>query len=424
MKTVIHPQKNATVKIDLPCSKSLAHRYIICACLAKGHSTITNITLNQDILATIEVLRHLGAKITIEGDRVDIDGIECWHYDHEILDCHESGSTLRFMIPLCALISEDVVLSGSKRLLERPQTVYEELFAKQGIKFERDQQKLIVGRGLTSGTYVVDGNISSQFITGLLLALSLLPEDSELIIKPPFASSSYVELTIDVMARFGAKISYVNDHQLHIKGNQGFIGGNHQVEADYSQLAFFAALGTLNNGIKVGRFALDSKQGDKAIIAILQKMGAKITFNDGYYEFYPSCLHGTIIDLEDCPDLGPMLFALSTQAQGQTIFINAKRLRIKESDRIQAMEEELRKLGCEISSSEDTVYVSYQPKIKPLAALDGHNDHRIVMALSILATIAQDDVWIIGSQAIAKSYPRFFEDLASAKIKVEHHEDN
>lgn len=226
------------------------------------------------------------------------------------------------------------------------------------------------------------------------------------------------------MTKFGAKISYVDAHHLHIQGNQRFIGGNHQVEADYSQLAFFAALGTLNNGIKVGRFALESKQGDKAIIAILQKMGAKIIFNDGYYEFYPSSLQGTTIDLEDCPDLGPMLFALSTQAQGQTTFINAKRLRIKESDRIRAMEEELRKLGCEISSSEDTVYVRYHPNLKPLAELDGHNDHRIVMALSILATIAQDDVAIVGSQAIAKSYPHFFEDLASAKIKVEHHEDN
>ena len=423
MKTIIHPGKNKNVTIELPCSKSLAHRYIICACLASGRSNIYNITYNQDILSTIEIMRHFNAKIIDKNDYLEIDGITKLKYDHEILDCHESGSTLRFMIPLCALIEEDVYLTGTSRLLERPQSVYEELFNKQHVKFIHNNDSIIVGSYLQSGTIEVDGNISSQFITGLLLALSLLKNDSTIVIKPPFASKPYVDLTIDVMNSFGIKVNYVDDYKLYIKGGQKFVGGNHLIEADYSQLAFFAALGVLNNGIRVGSFNKDSKQGDKVIVDILKDMGADIEKDGNYYLFKPSELSATTIDLENCPDLGPMLFALSTQAKGTTKFINAKRLRIKESDRIQAMEDELRKLGVDIYSNENEVYVNYQPNIVAKDVLNGHNDHRIVMALSILATIAKNDVVIEGSQAIAKSYPRFFDDLSLAKIEVKHYDN-
>ena len=423
MKTIIHPSKNEQAIIELPCSKSLAHRYIICACLASGHSTISNITYNQDILSTIEVMRHLNANIIIKDDCLEIDGITKLEYDKKILDCHESGSTLRFMIPLCALIEEDVYLTGTSRLLERPQSVYEELFAKQNVKFLHNKDSIVVGSYLQSGNIEVDGNISSQFITGLLLALSLLENDSIITIRPPFASKPYVDLTIEVMHKFNVNINYIDDNKIYIKGGQQFIAGNHMVEADYSQLAFFGALGVLNNGIKVGSFKEDSKQGDKVIIDILKKMGANIYKEGNYYLFKPSELYSTTIDLENCPDLGPMLFALSTQAKGTTKFIHAKRLRIKESDRIQAMEKELRKLGVDIYSNEDEVYVNYQPNIVAKDILDGHNDHRIVMALSILATIAKNDITIEGSQAIAKSYPRFFDDLSLARIEVKHYDN-
>ncbi|MCI5773986.1 MAG: 3-phosphoshikimate 1-carboxyvinyltransferase, partial [Erysipelotrichaceae bacterium] len=299
MDTTIYPQKNQDIRLDLPCSKSLAHRYIIASCLAQEKSTIGNITLNQDIEATIETMRHLGAKITYNDHCLEIEGITSWQYDGCELDCHESGSTLRFLIPLCTLIAEDVCLTGTLRLLARPQDVYEKLFAENNVKFVKEKDKLIVGHGLKGGHYRLDGNISSQFITGLLFVLPLLKEDSYLEIIEPFASRSYVDLTMQVLQQFNVDVAYVDHNHIKIKGNQRYQAGNHLVEADYSQLAFFAALGILNNGLEVGCFDEASKQGDKAVIDILRKMGADIHFAKGYYHFKPSQLQGCQIDLED-----------------------------------------------------------------------------------------------------------------------------
>lgn len=419
MRARITPAKIDSGNITIPPSKSLAHRAIICACLAPGRSVISNIDYSVDIRATIEGMRHLGASIKEDKDTLFIDGIETFQYDGDVVNCHESGSTLRFFLPLFSLTGKRATFSGSKRLIERPQNVYEILFQEQGIDFVRTYPNIIIDGRLKPGELTLKGNVSSQFITGLLFALPLLEADSKIHIEPPFESRSYVDLTIQMLKRFQIIVEYEDAYTLAIKGNQQYQPTDVLVEGDYSQLVFWASLGVLNHSVETHGLDLHSLQGDKKTIDIFQSMNAGIKVLDDGYQFCPGTLNGTVIDLNDCPDLGPMLFALATQANGKTTFQNAGRLRIKESDRIKAMETELKKLGCSISSTFGTVTITGPVKLQGNVTLHGHNDHRIVMALSILATIADEPITIDDAQAISKSYPGFFKDLASCGIFIE-----
>ena len=419
MRARITPAKIDSGNITIPPSKSLAHRAIICACLAPGRSVISNIDYSVDIRATIEGMRHLGASIKEYKDTLFIDGIETFQYDGDVVNCHESGSTLRFFLPLFSLTGKRATFSGSKRLIERPQNVYEMLFQEQGIDFVRTYPNIIIDGRLKPGELTLKGNVSSQFITGLLFALPLLEADSKIHIEPPFESRSYVDLTIQMLKRFQIIVEYEDAYTLAIKGNQQYQPTDVLVEGDYSQLVFWASLGVLNHSVETHGLDLHSLQGDKKTIDIFQSMNAGIKVLDDGYQFCPGTLNGTVIDLNDCPDLGPMLFALATQANGKTTFQNAGRLRIKESDRIKAMETELKKLGCSISSTFGTVTITGPVKLQGNVTLHGHNDHRIVMALSILATIADEPITIDDAQAISKSYPGFFKDLASCGIFIE-----
>ena len=419
MRARITPAKIDSGNITIPPSKSLAHRAIICACLAPGRSVISNIDYSVDIRATIEGMRHLGASIKEDKDTLFIDGIETFQYDGDVVNCHESGSTLRFFLPLFSLTGKRATFSGSKRLIERPQNVYEMLFQEQGIDFVRTYPNIIIDGRLKPGELTLKGNVSSQFITGLLFALPLLEADSKIHIEPPFESRSYVDLTIQMLKRFQIIVEYEDAYTLAIKGNQQYQPTDGLVEGDYSQLVFWASLGVLNHSVETHGLDLHSLQGDKKTIDIFQSMNAGIKVLDDGYQFCPGTLNGTVIDLNDCPDLGPMLFALATQANGKTTFQNAGRLRIKESDRIEAMETELKKLGCSISSTFGTVTITGPVKLQGNVTLHGHNDHRIVMALSILATIADEPITIDDAQAISKSYPGFFKDLASCGIFIE-----
>ena len=419
MRARITPAKIDSGNITIPPSKSLAHRAIICACLAPGRSVISNIDYSVDIRATIEGMRHLGASIKEDKDTLFIDGIETFQYDGDVVNCHESGSTLRFFLPLFSLTGKRATFSGSKRLIERPQNVYEMLFQEQGIDFVRTYPNIIIDGRLKPGELTLKGNVSSQFITGLLFAIPLLEADSKIHIEPPFESRSYVDLTIQMLKRFQIIVEYEDAYTLAIKGNQQYQPTDVLVEGDYSQLVFWASLGVLNHSVETHGLDLHSLQGDKKTIDIFQSMNAGIKVLDDGYQFCPGTLNGTVIDLNDCPDLGPMLFALATQANGKTTFQNAGRLRIKESDRIEAMETELKKLGCSISSTFGTVTITGPVKLQGNVTLHGHNDHRIVMALSILATIADEPITIDDAQAISKSYPGFFKDLASCGIFIE-----
>jgi len=406
--------------IRVPSSKSDAHRAIISASLAQGQtSLIKGVDFNDDILATIEAMKAFGANIEIEGNSVKVKGASLSLKDELYFDAKESGSTLRFLIPLFAHFSKKTIVTGSKRLLERPLDVYLELM-KDGILLKNDN--LILDYKFKGNNFVISGNISSQFISGLLFLLPLLKEDSIIEILPPFESKSYVLMTISTLKKFGINIK-MEDNKIFIHGNQEYKACSYEVEGDFSQAAFFIVLGSLNNDLVIKGLNKDSLQGDKVIIDILRSMGAQIEFSEERVLVKKSKLNGTIIDIADCPDLGPILMVVASFSQGETRLINAGRLRLKESDRVSSMEKELRKFGVDIYSNNDEVIIKGCSNfIISNEIINSHNDHRIAMSLSILMTSLNDGHIILdNAQCINKSYPNFYKDLNSINGKVGEH---
>lgn len=416
---------HSTVKegafISLPSSKSLSHRALITAALATGVSKIDGVAISKDIEATMRAMSALGASFTVNGNTITVKGAGSLLKSDGVVDCGESGSTLRFLIPLFALLEKETVFTGHGKLMERPQSVYEELFEKQGLQFEKDGSFLKLKGPLHGGYFSLPGDVSSQFFSGLLFALPLCKEDSVIEILAPFESSSYVNLTIEALRKAGVQAT-LKDNILHIPGNQTYHSFETTVEGDDSQMAFYAEMALIHQAeVEVGNVSHDSMQGDHIIIDFACQSGAKVIETEKGYLFAGG--HGKAItaDLSNCPDLGPALFALATQLEGTSVFTGCGRLRIKESDRIACMEEELRKLGCDISSKGDQVTVKGKTELNRNVILHGHNDHRIVMALAVLASIS-DGCIIEDGQAVSKSYPHFFDDFRACGMECECHD--
>ncbi len=418
MKVKVYP---STVKgsVTIPPSKSMSHRAIIAASLAKGKSVISNVAYSDDIKITIAGMQQLGATITCLEDSVIIEGVQSFSslQNNEVF-CKESGSTLRFFIPIFSLCDTTISFTGENRLLKRPQKIYEDMFLAQSIPYTQDDNKIEIGGSLKPGAYELDGNVSSQFISGLLFALPLLSQDSTITIKEPYESRSYVDLTLQILQLYGVEATYTSSNTLYVKGNQTYTPYDYRIEGDYSQLGFFACLGAINNDIDCVGLTHDSKQGDKQIIEILQNAGANIEYIENGYRIHKSNLIKNSIDLQNCPDLGPILSVMGTFTE-ETHIYNAARLRYKESDRIAAMESELKKLGVDIHSNENEMWIRATALQTSDLPLSGHKDHRIVMSLSVLATTLDKAVIIDEAQYINKSYPTFFEDLQSLGVKVD-----
>lgn len=421
MKVRIHPASWQEVPcVQIPPSKSLAHRAILCASLSNGKSTLRNVAYSDDILATISGMCQLGARIETLKDSVTIEGTANYQAPHStVVDCKESGSTLRFFIPVFTLGGQPVTFLGRNRLLKRPQGVYETIYRERGLRFEQSQQAITVQGSLTPGTYEMDGNISSQFISGLLFALPLLDGDSTIQIRPPFESKSYVELTLQTLELFGVNASFTGPNTLFIPGNQAYRPCDSTVEGDFSQMAFFAVLGAVHGTLECTGMRADSRQGDKVILDLVKRAGAHIETLPQGYRIFQSELSGTQIDLADCPDLGPILMVLAMYAKGETKIVNAGRLRYKESDRISAMETELRKFGVDIQTTQEEIVIRGKDSYCCTEEIDGHTDHRIVMSMAVAGICSGHPVTIRGAECIDKSYPGFFEDLEGLGIRVE-----
>ncbi len=403
---------NVTIKPSVACgeifappSKSCAHRLLICAALAKGKSVIEYIGTNDDIIATISCLKELGAKIEIEGNKAVVYGIENNSKKENVnLFCNESGSTLRFLIPLSLVLSKTASFRGSERLLERPQSVYEELFSNMDCYLKKDGKTLVAGGELKSGTYKIRGDVSSQFMTGLLFALPLLDGDSEIILTTPLQSAPYVDITIDVLSKFGVEIKK-DSNGFYIKGNQGFSPQNLSVEGDWSNSAFLEAFNLIDGNVTLRGMNEESYQGDRV-----------------FRKFFSELKNGTpTLDIEDCPDLGPVLISCAVLCNGATL-TGTKRLKIKESDRGVAMQTELSKFGVDIIVKEDEIIIP-ETKIKaPKEILNCHNDHRIAMSLAILCSKVGGI--LENAQCVNKSYPEFFDDIKTLGIQCEVKGDN
>ena len=387
-------------RVSAPPSKSMAHRLLICAALSEGESIIHGMSDCEDVRATLDCLSSLGVPFEKTGDTVRLKGIDATKASASApLHCRESGSTLRFFVPLCLLSGNNIMLTGAPGLLKRPMGVYASLAKEKGFTFAEDGKSVMVKGPLTAGEYRVAGNVSSQFISGLLFALPLVKGDSTVNIIPPVESRSYIELTLSALREFGVSVVWKDDYTLYIKGSQKYKATEMTVEGDYSGAAFFAAMNELGSEINIGGLREDSLQGDKV-----------------YSRYFEMLRKGTpTIHIGNCPDLGPVLFAIAAAKNGG-IFTGTARLKIKESDRAAAMAAELQKFGVSVTIHEDAVVVYPLDFHKPDAPLLGHNDHRIVMALAVLLT--QTGGTIEGAEAVAKSFPTFFEDISSLGIGV------
>lgn len=400
MKAVFKPCR-LKGKINAPPSKSMAHRYLIGAALSKEECVISGIRYSEDILATIDCLKALGTGIHTGNDTVTVNSKDFIKPTDAVLNCRESGSTLRFFIPLALCTGKKITLQGSKRLFERPLDVYEKLCLDNGFEFSKRKDSVTVCGNLRNGQYKINGNISSQFITGLIFALVYLGEDSSIQIIPPFESRSYINLTISALKSFGADIEFEDEYNISIKKSKlhSFSGS---VEGDYSNAAFLDAFNFLGSDVEIENLNTDSLQGDKI-----------------YKEYFNKIEKGIpVLDISDCPDLGPVLIALAALKNG-AILTGTDRLKAKESDRGQAMHEELQKLGGGLIFGENSITVPKHDFKNKGTVLDGHNDHRIVMALSLI--LSECGGIIDGAEAVRKSYPLFFEDIKNlgAQVKTE-----
>ena len=422
MQITIQPDRNIDGIIMAPPSKSMAHRAVLCAALAKGTSHIRNLEFSKDIAATLAAAGQLCARVTTGGNDAIVEGLGRFLPVEAPVDCCESGSTLRFLIPLASLTGQEVTFVGRGRLMERPQSVYEALYREQGLRFVQSPSGLTVEGALSSGDYTLAGNVSSQFISGLLFALPLLGGTSTLHLLRPVESRSYIDMTRSVQAAFGVTSRWVDETTLEIPGGQAYRPCDYTVEGDYSQAAFPAVLGAVTGGVTLTGLAEPTLQGDAAILDILRRCGAKFTRTEAGLVFEQAPLHGVDIDLADCPDLGPVLMVLGLLCEGTTVIRNAERLRIKESDRIAAMEAELRACGGVLSSEGGTITVQgCKPRLHaPETPLSGHNDHRVVMSLTVLALAADIPLAINEAEAVQKSWPHFFDALKPLGVEVHY----
>lgn len=400
--------------VTVPPSKSMAHRALLCAGLAAGETRIQGILPSQDMEATCRALTALGASIARQGSLARVQGVAGRPKAPQgPVDCGESGSTLRFLIPAFALASAPARLTGRGRLPQRPLGPYGAIFHGQGLPFAQDETGVSFQGPLAPGDYTLPGDVSSQFISGLLFALPLLPGDSHIRIQPPFESRGYVNMTLQVMDAFGVQAAFLDGLTLRVPGNQRFTApaAPFLVEGDDSQAAFFLTLDAILGDVSVAGLSLRSIQGDRVMGEILARCGHV----PGQP---PRPLAPFVADLGDCPDLGPILMTLGLFCQGESRLLNAGRLRLKESDRGTAMAQELSKLGGQASLAGDEIRIR-QSRLRPGPALSSHGDHRIAMALAVAALGARIPADIQGAEAVEKSYPDFWKDLAAIGARVE-----
>ena len=391
--------------VDIPASKSVAHRLIIAAALAEGESVITNVYPSKDILATIGAVKALGADVALEGDTARIRGIKEPPAE-AVIDCCESGSTLRFVIPIAAALGVKAEFFGRANLPNRPITPFLEELPDHGAAFDyHNTMPFTVSGRLTAGEYRMGGDISSQFITGLLLALSAVPGESRITLTSRLESRPYVDITVDCLRKFGCEVEEDKDGYT-VRGGR-LKACDLRVEGDWSQAAFFEVANALGSSVTINGLNVNSYQGDKIILEICRE----IVYNKN------SVLKCFEQDCSDIPDLVPVLAVLGCFCEGESRLTGAGRLRIKECDRLAAMEKNLNLLGGQVTSTEDSLIIKGvgSGNLKGGVTVETFSDHRIAMAMAIASTRCDKPVRVSGAECVSKSYPGFWEDYERLK---------
>ena len=414
MKATVSASKKLEGKVQAIASKSVAHRYLIAAALADREVFIHCHSVSEDILATANCMRAMGAEIVRKDNGFLVTPIDRQKIDSSLkqLPCNESGSTIRFLIPVVAALGLNGEFLKKGSLVSRPLKPLDEEMAKKGAPLEEKEGGIVAVKGkLEPGIYTLPGNVSSQYITGLLFALPLLQGDSEIHITTPLQSEDYVKITLDTLKAFSISVTY-EKNCFYIPGKQVYtVKSEPSVEGDWSNAAFFMTAAAIGKSqITYTNLKENSLQGDKAVVSILEKMGTQIERQDDAYHVSGQSLVATEIDAKPIPDLVPILALAAAVAKGETVIRNAERLRIKESDRLKTVHETLSTLGADIEETQDGLIIRGKEKLKG-GTVSSFNDHRIAMMAAIAATVCEEDVVILDAQAVNKSYPGFYEDL-------------
>lgn len=427
MKIKIKPG-NLKGTIEIPPSKSYSHRAVIAAALAESEkkSKIDNLKFSVDITTTTDIMENWGAEIERFESALDIVGNSGKVVPRDkYVQCNESGSTIRFLIPIGITRENELIFDGKGKLVDRPLDSYYKIFKEQGLKYETTGGKLplTVNGKLKPANYEIDGNISSQFITGLLYALPLLEGDSKLIINKNLESKGYVDLTLEILKLAGIEIVNNDYKSFDIRGNQTYKPFDYTVEGDYSQVAFWIVAGIISanrdNEVKCLHVNKNSLQGDREIIEIVTRMGANLEIFDDYVIVKPSKTKGTIIDISQCPDIGPILTVLAALSEGETRIINGERLRIKESDRITSIKTELNKLGGNVAEEGDSLIIQGVDGFTGGVTVSAWNDHRIAMSLAVASTRCEEEIILEEAESVRKSYPHFWDDFVKMGGEIE-----
>lgn len=406
---VISPKKLCGI-VTVPPSKSELHRVIICAALSKGTSTIYPVELSNDVLATVNAVKALGASAKFIDGKLVVNGNNTFKSKDISINCDESASTLRFLIPISSLSGTEVTFLGSDSLSKRPIDTYLNVLPKQGVSIKLLEEKafpLKVKGKIKPGKIELPGNISSQFISGLLLVLPLLNSDSEIILTTPLESSGYVDLTLDVMKSFSVEVRKTKTG-FFIRGSQNYKAREYKIEGDWSSAAFWILAGALGGNIEIKGLSLNSKQPDKSILSVVSRFGGNISFIDDVLKVSGGNLKATEVYSAQFPDLVPVLAILGARSMGLTRIWGASRLKFKESNRLDAMYNCLKKINVNIEKTDDGLLISGGNQFKG-SRLDCFEDHRIVMAMAIAGTVSDGKTVLKDAQSIRKSYPEFFD---------------
>ena len=398
--------------IAAPASKSEAHRRMICAGLTKGATTLTGFMDSDDMAATGRCLKALGAQVEQGEDTLTITGRAKKIAKLPVLDCGESGSTLRFFMPIALAMTKGGVFRMHGRLGQRPMDVYQDLFVPRGVRWRMGvgcdgAAELTVRGELEAGHYVLPGNVSSQFVSGLLFALPLLEEDSTLTVQPPVESAGYIRMTVEALQQSGVKLEELAPFSWRIAGNQHYQARDGHLSGDYSQAAVLLCADALGHQVTVSHLARETTQGDRAVLAHLAALGAQVTENAEGVTVKAEKLCGAELDMSGCPDIAPILALVCQLAEGESRLTGCGRLRLKECDRLAATVESLNLLGGNARAEGDTIVIQGVKALKGGVKLPNYNDHRMVMLGMIAASVAQEPVAVDGVEALNKSWPEF-----------------
>lgn len=406
MNTIVKPT-GLSGSIEAITSKSYVHRALISALISGKKSEIYCNNLSDDITATANALKSIGCDIEYKNNYFTVTPKENYNLTCEI-DCGESGSTLRFILPVICALGIDATLIMRGKLSKRPMTPLIEILEKNGCNIKKKENKLSVSGNLKPNTYEIAGNISSQYITGLLFTLPLLESNAKVVVKGDFQSKSYVNLTVDVLERFGLIVNEVDN--CYSLGDTYSTVNKISSDGDWSNSAFWLCAGALSDEhITVTGLDLNSVQGDKKIVEILEKFGAEALLKQNSVSVKKGILKGTTVDASDIPDLVPILSVVASFSDGKTVINNVERLRLKESDRIKTTVEMITNLGGRAEVKDNSIIIYHSP-LKG-GTVNSYNDHRIVMSSAVAGIFAESQVTILNSEAVNKSYPKFFKDF-------------